>query len=192
MFLRNRSPLGELLSITTFDGKVLTMHDQAVRARLYGNFGAPPTDFQTRRGFQQDGVLEVNVTLQPRIVNLQLFQAPACDRQSYWNNRLALHEYLRPNRNGPITFTMRTQNGNQRALTVRAHPGLQFPPPALDDNSWNVLEPLEFIAFDPLWFDPTQVQTTKISTADSNLVFPITFQTQANAARAGGGNCRPG
>lgn len=175
MFTRPRSPIGDLLSITTFDGKSLYFHDQAIRARLYGNFGAPPTDFQTRRGYNQDGVTEVNITLEPRTVSLQLWYAPACDRQTYWDNRAALHDFLRPNRNGPMTFTLKERNNSQRSLIVRAHPGLVFPPLSVDDNNWNILEALEFIAFDPLWFDPTQAVSTKVASTGTHLVFPFTI-----------------
>lgn len=167
----------EVLSITTFDGKSIYFMDQQVRAKLYGNFGAPPTDFQTRRGYSQDGVLEVNITLQPRTVNMLLWRAPECKRQKYWDARFALHEFLRPNRNGPMILTLKQPGGTQRSLTVRAHPGLIFPPTPEDDNSWNVQEPIEFIAFDPLWFDPTQVVTTIVGAVDTDLIFPITFIT---------------
>lgn len=174
-FLYPHTTQAEVLSLTTFDGKSLYLFDQVIRARLYGNFGAPPTDFQTRRGFQQDGVFEVNVTLQPRSVNMQLWRAPGCTRQAYWDNRNELHEFLRPNRNGPMTLTVKLPTGGRRSLTVRAHPGLTFPPGNADDNSWNISEALELIAFDPLWFDPSQVVSTVVSTSDTNLVFPITF-----------------
>lgn len=175
MFNQGKIAKAEVLSIQTFDGKTMWFLDQQVRGYLYGGFGAPPTDFQTRRGYQQDGVLEVNITLQPRVVNLMLWFAPDCSRQKYWDNRSTLHNLLRPNRNGPITFTLKQPAGSQRSLTVRAHPGLVFPPTPVDDNSWNVNEPLEFIAFDPLWFDPAQVVITQSAQSDTNLVFPITF-----------------
>lgn len=177
MFNTGKNQRAELLSIQTFDNKSIYFLDQNIRAFLYGNFGAPPTDFQTRRGYQQDGVLEVNLTLQPRPVNMMLWSAPGCDRQAYWNTRNSLHEFLRPNRNGPMILTLKQPGGNRRSLTVRAHPGLVFPPTPVDDNSWNVNEPIEFMAFDPLWFDPAQSVTTQVSTADTDLIFPITFIT---------------
>lgn len=176
MFNQGKLTQAEVLSITTFDGKSFYFLDQHLRAMLYGNFGAPPTDFQTRRGYQQDGVLEVNITLQPRTVNLILFHSPECNRQKYWDNRAALHDFLRPNRNGPMVLTLKMPQ-KQRALTVRGHPGLVFPPIPADDNSWNIQEPLELIAFDPLWFDPAQSVTTQLSTTSTDLIFPITFIT---------------
>lgn len=166
---------GDLLSITTFDGKTVYFLDQQIRAQLYGGFGAPPTDYQTRRGYQQDGVQEVYFTLSPRTVDLQIWYAPGIDRQKYWDNRNILHEFFRPNRNGPMTLTLKQPGGNLRSLTVRATPGLIFPPTPVDNNSWNILEPLQLIAFDPLWFDPGQVVSTIASGTDVNLVFPITF-----------------
>ena len=175
MFNQGKNQRAEVLSLQTFDGKSLYFLDAQIRAYLYGGFGAPPTDYQTRRGYQQDGVLEVNLTLQPRSVSMMVFYAPDCSRDKYWANRLSLHEILRPNRNGPMTLTLKQPGGISRSLTVRADPGLVFNPIPVDDNSWNINEPLTFKVFDPLWFDTVQVNTTKIATADTDLIFPITF-----------------
>lgn len=177
MFNTGKNARAEVLSITTFDGKVTYFLDLDIRAYLYGGFGAPPTNFQTRQGYQQDGVLEVSNNLGQRTVNLMLWASPTCNRQAYWDKRAALHNQLRPNRNGPMTLTLKEPGGTQRSLTVRANPGLVFPPTPIDDNSWNINEPIELIAFDPLWFDTIQVNTTQISTVDTDLVFPITFIT---------------
>lgn len=177
MFQRPHTMYGDLLSITTFDGKTLYFLDQQIRAQLYGGFGAPPTAYQTRRGYQQDGELEVYFTLSPRTVDLQIWYAPGIDRQKYWDNRNTLHEFFRPDRNGPMTLTLKQPNGNLRALVVRANPGLVFPPTPVDNNSWNILEPLQLVAYDPLWFDPTQAVTTIAAGSDTNLVFPITFDS---------------
>lgn len=166
---------GDLIKIETFDGEYFYTPDEVIQFLSYGDFGAPGTEFQTRRGYKQDGATEVGFTIEPRTISLELHRNPACSRQEYWDNRLALHNFLRPNRNGPMTITLRQPDGALRSLVVRADPGLEFPPPPSDTNHWDVREALDFIAFDPFWFDSEAVVFDDAATTDAQLIFPITF-----------------
>lgn len=166
--------IGDLHTITTFDGEYLTFPDPDRAFLAYGNYGAPPVNFLTRQGYKQHGVTEVDFFLEPRTISISLWRRAACSRQEYWDNRAELLDLLRHNRGGPLTLTLRTPGGDQRALIARADPGLVFPP-NVTDNHWQVEETLDFIAFDPIWFDPATVELTPASSNDQNLVFPITF-----------------
>ncbi len=169
------SELGDILYLTTADKRSMFSPDNDVRFRVYGGFGAPPVNFLTRRGYKQHGATEIDYLLDPRTISVELWHSPACSRQVYWDNRLGLHEFLRHNRGGPILFVLREPNGKKRALYVRANPGLQFPMPDIDNNNWNIDEVIDFIAFDPIWFDPDSHRNYIASVVDLNLVFPITF-----------------
>ncbi len=169
------SQSGDVLNIETADGLSLFVPDGVVFVLSQGNYGAPPTQFQTRRGYRQIGETELDYTLDPRNITLTLKRNPACTRQEYWDNRAELHEFLRPNRNGPLTLTIRQPDGNRRSLVVRADPGLEFPPEPPDENHWDVQEVLDFIAFDPIWFDPAETVFAPAASTDTDLVFPITF-----------------
>lgn len=166
--------LGDLIHIETADGDELFFGDPDFKLLTYGNLGAPPTNFITRQGYKQNGLTEVDFLLQSRTITVELWRSPACDRQTYWDNRLALHEFLRPNRNGPITFTLRTPNGNLRSIVVRADPGMVFPSQP-NNNNWNLQENLDFIAFDPTFFGTDQIVNTLTVDAQTQLIFPITF-----------------
>lgn len=169
------SQLGDVHQLITVDGKVFTVPNEfEIVLKAYGNYGAPPTEWITRRGYKQHGVTEVDFLVSPRTVSVQLFQITPCDRESYWQNRHDLHEILRPNRGGAITYILRQAGGNKRALMVRANSGAIFPPQA-DNNSWVIDEPIDFVAFDPIWFDPDTVEADIALTVDSDLIFPITF-----------------
>lgn len=165
---------GDVLKIETFDGNELFLTDPDVKFLAYGNLGAPPTEYLTQRGYKQDGATEIDFLLQPRVITARLWHSPTCDRQTFWDTRLALHDFLRPNRNGPMTFTIRTPDGSLRSIIVRADPGLVFPPEE-GDNSWNVDENLDFIAFNPLFFDADATVLVMESATQTQLVFPITF-----------------
>src|ERR1051326_9595965 len=106
--MTDTNQLGDVVSISTFDGNTLYLVNPDVRLLAYGNLGAPSTQFITRRGYLQDGSTEVAYTLSPRSISVELWHSPACDRQTYWTYRSELHDYLRPNRNGPLTFTLQT------------------------------------------------------------------------------------
>lgn len=165
---------GDVLMITTADGNELIFSDPDVRLLSYGNLGAPQTQFITRQGYKQNSRTELDYLLQPRTITVELWHSPACDRQTYWDNRRDLHDFLRPNRGGPLTFTLRTPNGDLRSIIVRADPGMIFPS-SNNNNNWNVQESFDFIAFDPTFFDTAQIALVLASTAETQLVFPITF-----------------
>lgn len=167
--------LGDVIHIETFDGNELWFTDQDFKLIAYGNLGAAPTSFITRRGYKQHGSTEVDYLLDPRTISVELFRSKACDRQLYWDNRSALHDFLRPNRNGPITFTLRTPNGNLRSIIVRADPGLVFPPTEQNNNNWAIQESMDFIAFDPIFFGTEQASVTLTAETQEQLIFPITF-----------------
>lgn len=166
--------IGDLFALETADGDKLYFPDPARAFLAYGNFGAPPTNFITRQGYKQHGVSEVDYLLGPRTVSISLWRRAACSRDEYWANRAELLDFLRPNRGGPLTLTLRQPGGAQRSLMVHADPGLVFPP-NVEDNHWQVEETLDFVAFDPIWFDPSTVTLTPVSANDQELVFPIDF-----------------
>lgn len=165
----------EVHKLTTFDGEELFFQQPDFKLIAYGGYGAPPTNYSTRRGYKQHGVTEVDYLLDPRQIELTFWHSPACDRQAYWDTRFALHEIFRPNRGGELMVTFIMPNGDQRALMVRADPGLEFP--AEEDNHWAINEQVNFTAFDPIWFDPDTTNTDILLTESINtdLVFPFTF-----------------
>lgn len=165
--------LGDVKSIRTFDGEELVFTGD-VLLLAYGNLGAPPTNFITRKGYKQNGVTEVDYLLEPRTISIQLYQQGTEDRQVYWDRRKELHDFLRPNRGGPLQFIIRTPNGTEYAIIVRADPGLTFPSKS-NDNSWIIDDPLDFIAFDPIFFNETEVDLEFQITVQDQLIFPITF-----------------
>lgn len=165
---------GDVIHIETADGNELFFTDQNVKLLAYGNLGAPPTNFITRKGYKQNGVTEVDYLLQPRNITVELWRSGDCDRQTYWDNRRELHDFLRPNRNGPLTFTIRTPNGDLRSIVVRADPGMVFPAQP-NNNNWALQESFDFIAFDPTFFNSAEAVLTLTAATQLQLIFPITF-----------------
>lgn len=167
---------GDVLSIETWDGEKLVFNAGETSLLAYGNLGAPPVNFITRRGYKQDGSTELDYHLEPRSWVLTLHHPVECDdRNRYWELRQSLQEFFRPNRGGPLKFTLLTEARMVRSIYARATPGLLFPPVAADRNDWAIEETVDLISFDPTFFDPETVELDLVGEPSTDLVFPITF-----------------
>lgn len=165
---------GDLHSIVTADGKAFYVPDEENRFLAYVGYGAPTIEYITRRAYKQHGLTKVDSLLSARALTITLWKKAACSRLEYWQNRAALHDLLRPNRGGSALLTLTLPDGGgKRSIYIDANPGAAFT--GADDNSWALDEPLEFTAFDPVWFDPDTVRSSPASELSTNLVFPITF-----------------
>lgn len=168
---------GDVHKFTTYDGiDFIIPRGNQINMVAYGGYGAPPTDFITRRGYKQDGFTELGFQLNQRSISVTIHaNKDFCDRASYWEFRKELNDFLRPNRGGPLTMTVISSDGTQRALKVRANPGFVFPPISPDQNDWAIDETLEFIAFDPIWYNPNENLDALTGSYGTDLVFPVTF-----------------
>lgn len=164
----------DLHILTSFDGRKFYFPDDEQVFMSYGNYGMPPIERSTSRGYMQDGATVLDYQLGVRPISVQLVMGGRCTRKKYWQYRAALVDFLRPNRGGPFTLELRQAGGTRRAITVFVD-GPQFPPQSPDDNHFDVDEALTLTAYDPLWFDPTRVTVSFNGVAASQLVFPITF-----------------
>ena len=166
----------ELISITTYDNIVYPLADGASRFVLNtpGNLGLPPIDYLTQRTYKGDGVVETGYRLGQRDFTVN-FRNQGCSRNDYWNIRQSLINILRPNRGGQATFTIRLSTGEKRALTVRS---LSPTFPEVENTRWDeysYTEILQFLAFDPVWYDPSEDSYEVVNDPADQLVFPITF-----------------
>lgn len=161
--------------LEAFDGlaQVFPADNQYVLVS-YGDFGAPPVNFITRRGYKQDGETFLDYTYGRRTVSLEINFNVTDDtsRTAYWDVRAGLHNLLRHNRGGVMTYTLLRADGTKRALKVLPNPGMTLP--ASPDN-WELREPVQFVAFNPTWFDPDTTDLTMSGAVGANLVFPIIF-----------------
>lgn len=166
---------GDLHTIRTFDGEQLVIPDEDNRFLLYIGYGAPPINYITQRGYKQHGETKLDYLLDPRILTIEFWKKPACDRVTYWQNRAALHDLLRPNRGGSLELTLTIPDGSQRSILLDPTPGAVFNTSQQEDNNWEIDEVLDFIAFNPVWYNPSITVTAVAQDTDQELVFPITF-----------------
>lgn len=166
---------GDLHTLRTFDGKELHIPDEENRFLVYIGYGAPPIEYITRQSYKQHGATKIDYVLSTRDITIQFWKKDACSRAEYWANRLALHDLLRPNRGGSLELILTIPDGTQRAILLDPNPGAQFVTPQTDDNQWSIEETLEFIAFNPIWYNPTLTELAVARDGEQNLVFPIVF-----------------
>lgn len=159
--------------LEAFDGKGLVVPSEDYAMISYGDFGAPPVNFITRRGYKQTGDTFLDFTVGRRAITLELNRANCDDRAQYWAFRADLHNLLRQNRGGLMTYTLLQPGDVKRSLRVYPDPGMTFPP-SQGDN-WEIRESVRFVAFDPIWFDPDAADLTLSGIVGADLVFPITF-----------------
>lgn len=145
--------------------------------------GAPPVEYVTTRGADQDGETVRTFHLRPRAL-IMAIRWIGCTRDEYWSLRAALLNQIRPNRqtaSAPVTpFSLRRtlSDRSKRQIDGFFTQGPVFEPRPLDRwDEFGFSETLQFDAHDPLWYDPTQQSAFQQASAGltDQLVFPITF-----------------
>ena len=145
-----------------------------------GNLGMAQMEYLTQRGPFQHGVTPLDYFLQPRVVQL-LHRRNACGRQRYFDVRADILNILRPNRQSVNSFDTGVlrkifPDGSVRDLSVLVQEGPTFAPSQSDAwDEWSIQDVIRFIAFDPVFFDPTADEFTFTLSSLNELVFPITF-----------------
>ena len=163
---------------------LVTPHHTGRFVMSESGMGTPDIQYITQRGPSQDGESLRDFNLRPRVVQL-LERQQFKGRDAWWTGRADMLNELRPNRQstatGVATGILRhvKTNGDVRDLNVLIESGPRFEARNVNEwDEWAFEEVLRFIAFDPLFFDPTRVDFALTFTLDLNLVFPITFPIQ--------------
>lgn len=154
--------------------------DQFIVSGVSG-MGMPPVTYRDQRGPFQHGTTALGFILQPRLVQLVHRRNTGC-RQEYWDARADFMNLIRPNRQLINTFSggvLRNiqPDGTKRDLCVFIQNGPSFV--GSQQGRWDEFsfqEAIQFIAHDPLFFDPGQflVELTMPNSSDE-LSFAITF-----------------
>ena len=166
----------------TPDGTEYLLQDFGLRAvTTFSGYGMSPLEYRTQRAPYQDGQTLVGYSLTPRIIQLGFRRQTSC-RTSYWDMRNTLLNTFRPGRgvygrSSVATGVLRKifPNGSKRDLNVVLEDSLTFSEDSKSWDAWAVEDVLRLIAHDPVFYDPTAVTNVFVSTAASELTFPITF-----------------
>lgn len=177
----NNRPVLEFDYYISPDGQVYQFNSHRDKF-IYGvrGYGMPPIEYITSQGPFQHGVTLENYFLQPRIVQL-MHRRNAHSRQSYWDARNDIINMLRPNRqavNNLTTGVLRKvlPDGTKRDLNVLIYDGPRFDPRLGGSwDEWSVDDPIRFYAFDPTFYDPTELSYSWLSSEVDELDWPEDF-----------------
>lgn len=142
--------------------------------------GLPPIEYRTDRGPFQDGETVRDFVLRPRVLQYTM-RFDTQSRQRYWDERSKIMSIFRPNRQfsgtlNPGKLKKYLKDGSIRALDVFIDQGLDFS--QAEGGGWDEfgsVETIRFVAYNPIYYDPTQKTLEFSLGALSELVFPITF-----------------
>lgn len=163
------------------DGLTLNLHDPPTRTVLeMEGWGMSPAEISTTAGPFQHGVSPVSVRLAPRTIRAVVRHNGNC-RNKYWEIRSNLINRLRLNRssvNLPEPGQLRHIyfcDGTKyvRDMDVMLTGGAVFNETRHWD-AYSVQEELQFVAHNPVLYDPT-AHTTTLASWTGALVLPFTF-----------------
>ena len=166
----------ELHKITTFDGVEYVLNDHGARFVLStpGEWGLPPITWQTSRSYKQDGLTEIGYQIDQRSFSV-LFRHNGCSRTQFWQIRQNLLDICRPNRGGPVTYTIVLQDGDSYSIQARTlSPTFAEKGSDLWDE-WGISELFRFDAFDPFWVKGRAISTTVTADPEDELTYPIAY-----------------
>ena len=126
------------------------------------------------------GEIRVGYRLAPRLIRLMHHSISGCDRPSMYSNRDTLLDILRPNRTSteePGVLRKIFEDGSKRDLNVYFSGSLTLDETEdhLDRARWYVRDIIEFTAYDPIFYDPTESSQVLNISSIEEVVFPITF-----------------
>ena len=178
-----RKKIYEFTQYTAPDGEVyrFNIHDQFVLSET--GMGMPIVRPISQSGPLQHGETIYDYRLEPRTIQL-IMRAGGCSRDAYWENRAKLLNYMRINRFSGDNLALGTlrktlSDGSKRDIDVMLSFGPVFQPrdPSKWDE-WGFTETLRFIAPDPTFYDPTQIEqswTLSGGSFSTELIYPYSL-----------------
>jgi hypothetical protein len=180
----------ELIQFITPQGDVINLHTPPTRAvQNMTGWGRPPMNMRTITSAYQHGESVISYRLNPRTIQMTLAY-PGCSRSDWFNNRGQLlnrlgNVHMEPNL--PVLGTLRWEylkDGQKvtRDLDCYLSKGLEYN----NEPQWynfGIIEDLEFIASDPIIYDPEE-QTATLTIFTESLILPMAFPFVLGASYA--------
>lgn len=183
--VRNWRPqLKEKIVYISADGSVYDLHNPIPNSVLsMSGWGLIDAEYGLTRGPFQHGYTVLTSRLNQRVITVEI-RHRGCNRTDYWSKRTGLVDILRQNRtnlNNPSPGHLRwyRADGLIRQADVYIAKGPDFK--TLGNGAWDEFsfnDILEFKAYNPVIYDPTQIQTSLLDftcSSSTQLTFPFTF-----------------
>lgn len=168
------------------DGQTYNLHDPYKKSVInMSGWGLPSADIADSRGPFQHGTNPLSIRIPPRTVLVDIYHV-GCHRDEYWSIRTGLINALRLNRtnvNNPSPGKLRwyRADGAIRQADVFIKKGPDFPQSTRGWDEFNTRDTLEFIAHNPILYNPNQVTESFGDlgcTILQTLQFPFSFSSE--------------
>lgn len=154
----------EKLQFITPDGEIYNLHDPSKKAVVSTTgWGLPAANIATTLGPFQHGTNPLTIRIPPREIRVTI-RYNGCSRREYWSGRMGLIDALRLNRtnlNNPTSGKLRwyRADGRKFQADVMVSSGPNFNP-STGWDSFGYTDEIEFIAHNPILYDPRQYTET--------------------------------
>ena len=144
--------------------------------------GSPPGQFNTVTNYEIDGAVVSSHIMEPRPIVMGVMYLGAKNQRDYYDARKRLLDFVRPNQYTPVKLYVVLPSIDTYFLEIYGAPGA--PLPLTQERSRLFLEPVSFVANNPIW-QSVEKLTHTISLAS---VTPVTAPNQGTIAVATGVN----
>lgn len=175
------SSFTQLIQYIRPDGTIINLNSPPRRlARNMSGWGYPPLNIHQIAGPYQHGTSVLGYRFQPRTITLDLMFT-GVSRHEWWGERTKLISRMGLQTTNPNYTELGTlrweyvENSviKQRDVDCYLNRGLLYSPNP-QWREWGLVESLEFVAADPIIYDPTQVTVT-VGPYVEQLVLPMEF-----------------
>jgi len=160
------------LALRNIRGETITFTDPYLMGQVAG-LGLPPVTHASTQFTQQDGATLLGVTLQRRVLTVP-FEILVDSYATLWSTKRDLYRFLSTVKS-PYTWIATLPDGTVRHLTCYYAGELSMP----YDPEWGPLvhkDVGQWIAYDPLWFDPeSTVWVFVVSGGSGSWIFDLGF-----------------
>ncbi len=176
----------EFTEYTSPDGKTIHLDRLPVGIVMSDEtgMGMPDVRWISQQSPFQHGVTIYDYRLQQRTIQMTI-RKNTCSRDDYWTARNTILDALRPNRQYFGQFALGTllktfPDGRKRAIDVLVDQGPVFTGKVQGRwDEFSFMDTVRFIAPDPTFYDPTQVQYSRIFACSGYHVLPFSFENNA-------------
>jgi len=164
-----------LLTYVNANDESFAIQDNYILNKFSG-FSEMPAIHQMSKAPYQDGKTYIDTLLDPRLMTLEIL-IKGDDRQEVFNRRLTVTKQFN-SKLGVGKLIWEQEDGTQYYIDCVPYPPIF--PHGKAQNKWYQVVILQFIAPNPFWYDPTQIQQIMVGFSGGfsfPFSFPINFGT---------------
>lgn len=159
-----------LISFTNGNGETFDIHENYILSPNWSGFGELPVDIQMSKAPYQDGKTYIDTIAEPRIITIE-FAIMGNTRQEVFDRRLIVARYFNPKLGlGILKWTQ--DNGTIYYLDCLVSQPVF--PSGNGQSASHQMVIIQFIAPNPYWYDPTQIERIMIGFS-GGFSFPFSF-----------------